>query len=166
MYNYETPTPNHMSLQWNYPDNLPPIKTDRKKLKQILNNLIHNAVKFTEQGEVTISVRLFQATSDGPSSGAAMPAGGLKSLSISKAESWIELKVQDTGMGIPADTLPKIFDKFYQVDSSQSRHYGGAGLGLYIVKKFVDLLGGKIGVESEVGKGSRFTVTIPVSYQP
>jgi PAS domain S-box-containing protein len=161
---YDATEPNHTNLVWNYADDLPPIKTDRKKLKQILNNLIHNALKFTEQGKVTLSARLFHATSNGQGSDAAMPAGSLELLTISKAQGWIEFKVADTGVGIPADALPKIFDKFYQADSSQSRHYGGAGLGLYIVKKFTDLLGGKVEVESEIGRGSTFTVTLPADH--
>jgi signal transduction histidine kinase len=75
---------------------------------------------------------------------------------------WLEMKVSDTGIGIPPDKLDTIFEKFRQVDSSATRLYGGLGLGLYIVREFTEMLGGKITVESEAGHGSTFTVTIPV----
>jgi signal transduction histidine kinase len=158
-------TPQQMSLLWDYARDLAAIRTDRKKLKNILHHLVHNALKFTEQGETIVSARLLPSAANGKSDAATAPAG-VGSPAMSVAADWIEFKVTDTGIGISADVLPKIFDKFYQADSSRSRQHGGTGLGLYIVKRFVDLLGGKIGVESEVGKGSRFTVTIPVSYQP
>jgi signal transduction histidine kinase len=87
--------------------------------------------------------------------------GEMRSGSSSKGGHWAEFQIADTGIGIPAESLPNIFTKFYQVDSSRTRHYEGVGLGLYIVKKFTELLGGTIQVESELGKGSRFTLTVP-----
>jgi signal transduction histidine kinase len=79
----------------------------------------------------------------------------------------IKFEVSDTGIGIPADQLPLIYEKFRQVDGSANRGYEGAGLGLYIVKEFTRLLGGDVQVKSQLGKGSSFTVTLPfVSRQP
>lgn len=115
------------------------VATDGEKLAQILQSLIDNALKFTERGRVTVSVRIVTRETTGAS--------------------FIEIKVTDSGIGIPADQLPFIFDKFFQVDSSDARPFGGVGLGLYIVKKFTNLLGGKVEVESEPGKGATFTVT-------
>jgi two-component system sensor histidine kinase BarA len=160
--NCEAAKPPQMSIVWDFAGHWPTIRSDRKKLKNILQHLVHNALKFTEQGETIFSARLLPSSADSKSDDAIASAG---SSGVLSAGDWIEFKVTDTGIGISADVLPKIFDKFYQADSSQTRQYGGTGLGLYIVKKFVDLLGGKIAVESEVGKGSRFTVTIPVSHQ-
>ena len=77
----------------------------------------------------------------------------------------IEFKIADTGIGIPRDKIRTIFDMFEQVDSSATRKYNGVGLGLYIVKKFTELLGGTVTVESELGSGSVFTVTLPL-HQP
>lgn len=134
---YEVTLDKELILNWDYPSDLPVVKSDSEKLKQILQNLISNAIKFTEKGNVTISAR-----------------------HIPEAKA-VEFKVADTGIGIPKEALPVIFEKFRQADSSETRPYGGVGIGLYIVKKFTELLGGTVEVESELGKGSTFTVRIP-----
>jgi signal transduction histidine kinase/HAMP domain-containing protein len=133
---YEILSKKEISLHWNIPSRLPIVRTDGEKLKHVLQNLINNAIKFTENGSVTVSAEC-----------------------ISKA---LEFKVKDTGIGMPHDMLPSIFQMFRQLDSSNTRSYGGSGVGLYIVKKFVDLLEGKIEVESVLGEGSTFTVTLPL----
>jgi two-component system chemotaxis sensor kinase CheA len=131
--------------------------SDRDKLKTILQNLINNAVKFTEKGQVAISARLTE--------GAKQSAGGDR-LPAAPVRRWVEFKVADTGVGITDEKLPVIFEKFRQADSSETRLYGGVGLGLYIAKSFTELLGGKIEVETEEGKGSTFTVKIPGLFHP
>lgn len=128
------------ALTWNYPSNLPAIKTDKAKLKIILQNLINNGVKFTKEGNVTVSAR------DLP------------------REERVEFKITDTGIGISEESLPGIFEMFYQADSSTTRSHGGLGMGLYIVKTFTDLLGGTITVESRPSKGSAFCFTLPYAY--
>lgn len=120
---------------WDIDPDLPPITTDASKLEEILQNLIVNAFKYTPQGEVRIS---FKNHPDSRS---------------------IELAVEDTGKGVPAEDLPKIFQGFHQVHSTATSQ--GVGLGLAIVKKYLELLRGEIRVRSEVGKGSAFTVTLP-----
>ncbi|RMF91749.1 MAG: response regulator [Nitrospinota bacterium] len=117
---------------------LPPLFTDQAKLKQILMNLLSNAVKFTEDGCITVT---------------AHPHGGD-----------LVIAVADTGIGIPADKLEVIFEEFRQVDSSTTRKYGGTGLGLSISRRLAQLLGGNITVQSTVGSGSTFTVTLPLHY--
>ena len=115
---------------------LPALYTDREKLRHIILNLLGNAVKFTERGEIKIS--------------ACQQNGSLK------------LAVLDTGIGIEKKDLDQIFEKFHQGDLSATKKYRGTGLGLAIVKQFANLLGGEIAVESEVGKGSMFTVRLPL----
>ena len=116
---------------------------DPGRLRQVLFNLISNAIKFTPQGRVTLSVALEER-----------PAG----------QSVIKFTVSDTGIGIPADQLNRIFDPFTQADGSPGRPYGGTGLGTTISKQLVELMGGRIWVESRQGKGSRFHFTLP--FQP
>ncbi|OGG45101.1 MAG: hypothetical protein A3F84_11785 [Candidatus Handelsmanbacteria bacterium RIFCSPLOWO2_12_FULL_64_10] len=118
--------------------------SDEARLRQIIINLLSNALKFTEKGEVKILVTRQPSL-------------------VARSEA-LEIAVSDTGIGIPADALGYIFDEFRQVDGSSTRQYGGTGLGLSITKKLTELLGGTIGVESAVGKGSTFTVRIPVVY--
>jgi signal transduction histidine kinase len=134
---YEIPLDKKLTFKWDYPPEPRIIETDGDKLKHILQNLMNNAVKFTEEGCITLIARYFPET---------------------KAA---EFKVVDTGIGIQQEMLPSIFEMFHQLDSSKTRNHGGVGLGLYIVKKYTDALGGQIQVKSEVGKGSIFTVTIP-----
>jgi len=117
-------------------EDLPPLTSDFVKCRHILQNLVGNAVKFTEQGRVTISAR--------------------------PAEQGVFIIVTDTGIGIAAEHLPHIFDEFRQADSSTSRKYGGTGLGLAIAKKYAGLLGGSITVESAPGRGSAFTLWLPL----
>jgi signal transduction histidine kinase len=117
---------------------IPALSTDREKLRQIILNLLENAVKFTERGEIKISA--------------------------SQQNGCFRLTVSDTGIGIQKEHLNKIFEEFHRVDSSSIKKYRGTGLGLTIVKKFVNLLGGEVAVESEVGKGSVFTVTLPLEH--
>ena len=118
-------------------------RTDAERLRQIVTNLLSNALKFTEKGEVTVRVSVDeQADGDGT----------------------LVVAVSDTGSGIPADALETIFDEFQQVKGSDPQHKG-TGLGLAITKRFTQLLGGAIAVQSEVGKGSTFTVRIPVVYK-
>jgi PAS domain S-box-containing protein len=120
----------------------PVLRTDYTKLMQILNNLIGNAVKFTEHGSVTVRVFLRPETSD------------------------IRIEVEDTGCGIPEDKIATIFESFKQVDSSTTRRFRGTGLGLAITKKFCEMLHIAIGVESTPGEGSLFWLHVPVSCPP
>ncbi|MGH7844062.1 MAG: ATP-binding protein [Candidatus Binatia bacterium] len=135
--NYDIPRKDGIVLRWEYDPQLTEIKTDGEKLRHIVQNLINNAIKFTDKGRVTISARCLQ---DGKK---------------------VEFRVTDTGIGIPQEFLPVVFEKFHQVDGSRRRLYGGVGIGLYIVKEFTRLLGGEITVESELGKGSTFAVILP-----
>jgi two-component system, OmpR family, sensor kinase len=111
---------------------------DPDRLKQLFINLIDNAIKYT-------------------------PNGGEVKLSFERDTEWVRVAVADTGAGIPEQDLPKIFDRFYRVDKARSRENGGAGLGLAIVKWVVDAHGGKIDVESQRGKGTIFTVWLPLA---
>jgi signal transduction histidine kinase len=118
---------------------IPPLHTDKSKLKQALLNLLSNSAKFTEKGEIKI---------------AAWPENGA-----------LKLIVSDTGIGMKPEALNYIFEEFRQADMSTTRKYGGTGLGLAIVKKFIILMGGEIVAESEAGKGSKFTITLPITYK-
>ena len=136
---YYTPLANQrITLDWDYPRDLPHIRSDQGKLKQVLQNLMDNAIKFTEEGHVTLTVRYHHR------------AGA------------VEFKISDTGIGIPEEKLADIFEMFRQVDSSETRKYEGIGVGLFIAQKFAEMLGGMITAESELNSGSTFTVTIPV----
>lgn len=133
-----TLTRNHLHLIRNIASDLPVLNTDRDKLRQIVLNLLDNAVKFTERGEVKIS--------------ASQQKGSLK------------LEVSDTGIGIREEDLNQVFEEFHR-GGSTAKKYRGTGLGLAIVKRLVGLLGGNIEVSSEVNVGSTFTVTLPLEYK-
>jgi PAS domain S-box-containing protein len=119
------------------PRSLPSLKSDRQKVKQIVLNLLSNALKFTPGGSVTIS-----ATHNGKSR-------------------IVDIAVRDTGVGIPREDQVKVFEDFRQLDSSPARGYGGTGLGLSICRRLSQMLGGTIELESEPGRGSTFTLRIP-----
>ncbi len=123
----------------NIRSDMPAVDADENRVQQILHNLVGNAIKFTEAGVVEVSAAVVNNS--------------------------LEITVSDTGIGIQADKLELIFESFEQADGSISRQYGGAGLGLAVTKQLVQLHGGEIRVESEPGKGSRFTFTLPLSQE-
>ena len=114
---------------------IPPVIGDRDRIRQILLNLLGNAVKFTESGRVVVRA---------------------VSVELSAEDVQVRFDVQDTGIGIPADVLPKLFEPFAQADRSASRKFAGTGLGLSISKRLVEMMGGEIGVDSTAGTGSSF----------
>lgn len=116
-----------------------PMLGDRKRALQVLLNLVNNAVKFTERGSVTVSASVEEKT--------------------------LRVSVADTGIGIKPEHVRMLFEAFRQVDGSAKRVYEGAGLGLYLCRKLLHLMGGEIAVESEYGKGSRFTYTVPLELE-
>jgi CheY-like chemotaxis protein len=119
------------------------ISGDVLRLRQILTNLVGNAIKFTKEGEVFVGIRTLATTGND--------------------QYELQFEVRDTGIGIPTDKRQRLFKAFSQVDSSTTRKYGGTGLGLAIAQKLVELMGGRIWVESEPGKGSSFFFTIQTS---
>jgi signal transduction histidine kinase/CheY-like chemotaxis protein len=122
-------------FEWQLVARLPVLATDPLKLKVVIKNLIGNAMKFTEAGTVRVAIKA--------------------------RERGVEIAVTDTGIGIAPEVRPIIFEPFRQADSSTTRRYGGVGLGLYIVRRLVDVLGGTITVDSAVGQGSTFRVWLP-----
>ncbi len=132
-----------LSLTLDAPEELPLAKVDRDRITQVLTNLIGNSIAYTEQGAIHISAR-------------------------GVAGSTLQISVQDTGVGISQEDLPHIFDSFYRADRNDDvvRAHSGTGLGLTIVKTFVEMHSGRIWVESEVGKGSTFTFILPTAQQP
>ncbi len=119
------------------PADLPPVQTDRQLLRIILNNLVSNAIKFT-------------------------PEGGTIRLGAALAGQQLTISVADTGVGIPAEELERIFERFYQVEDSLRRTHGGIGLGLSVAREMAELLGGRIWAESQVGRGSTFFLALPM----
>lgn len=119
---------------------LPNVWADRGRVRQVLANMLANAVKFTERGAVSVSA--------------------------TAAEGWVTVSVADTGVGISPEAQAYVFDEFRQADSSTTRRYGGTGLGLAISKRLVTLHGGRIWVDSEVGRGSTFHFTLPIRVRP
>ena len=123
-----------LSLQVNCPDDLPKVNADEPRIEQVLVNLIHNAVKFTRPG-------------------------GEVALSAEAGEGFVRFAVKDTGVGIPSDDIPRIFERFYRVD--KSRAGGGTGLGLSISRHLIESHSGRIWAESIEGEGSTFYFTLP-----
>ena len=131
-------TAKEISLSLDLPDRLPSVNIDWQRVNQVLHNLLENAVAYTHKG-------------------------GAIRVAATTAGAWVEVSVSDTGEGIPAEDLPNIFDRFYRVDKSRARATGGSGLGLTIAKRLVEAHGGTITVQSKLGKGSRFSFTVPVA---
>lgn len=125
----------NLRMEFSAEDDVPVVKGDPFKLEQMLINIIDNAVKYTEKGKVAISLR--------------------------QEDKKVIVEVEDTGIGIPEEHQPRIFERFYVIDKSRSRMLGGTGLGLSIVKHIVLMHNGKVNVESTPGKGTKFTVLLP-----
>jgi signal transduction histidine kinase len=122
-----------LSLQLDLQDQVPLIRGDQKRMEQVLLNLLENAIRYTEKGSVLVR--------------------------LSKKKEATVLSVSDTGMGIPKEEIPYIFERFYRVEKSRAREYGGTGLGLSIVKRYVEMQGGTVRVESQMDVGTTFTLT-------
>src|SRR4029077_915413 len=126
-----------LQLSVNRAEKIPDIAADRRRLKEVLQNLLDNAIQYT-------------------------PAGGQIMVSAGVSGADVVFTVSDTGIGIPQAEQPRIFERFYRVDVARSRQVGGTGLGLAIAKHLVEGHGGRIWVESEIGQGSQFHFSVPI----
>ncbi len=124
-----------IKMAYGVPEGLPKVLGDRDRLEQVVVNLLDNAIKYT-------------------------PSGGTVSVAASRSGDWVRVEIKDTGIGIPADDISRIFERFYRVDKARSRELGGTGLGLAIVKHIIQGHNGKLLVESTPGKGSVFSFSI------
>jgi signal transduction histidine kinase len=127
-----------VAVESDVPDDLPPVDADRERVHQVLFNLLDNALRFT-------------------------PKGGAVTVSAQRQNGSVRVRVADTGVGIPPEHLPRLFERFYRADPARSREDGGTGIGLAIARSVVEAHGGHINAESELGKGSVFTFDLPVA---
>lgn len=141
------------------PENdVPRVLGDSSKVRQILWNLVANAVKFTgDDGAVSVDWRVGPLSPDDDVGRFGNPAHGGATTTLG-----VRISVRDSGIGIPPEKRDNIFEPFFQVDSSSTREYGGTGLGLTLAKRYTEAHGGSIWVESELGVGSVFSVSLPV----
>ena len=145
-------------------DDLGELYTDPDKLREVVAQLLSNAAKFTEGGEVRLSASLVKVEQGLPTQGEHKPNDELSpelNSGLGSGLNHVVITVSDTGIGVAAEHLPVIFDAFVQVDASNTRAYGGSGVGLTLCKRLCELLGGDITVQSAVGVGSTFTVRLP-----
>ena len=151
-----------IALRAELPHDLPGVLADRDRLAQILINLLDNGLKFTPSGgTVTVTARLVPSVECRvPSSEPTTRHSKLETASISEL---VEIAVEDTGVGIPSQDLPRITERFYRVDRARSREMGGTGLGLAIVKHLVKAHGGELSIESELNKGTTVRFTLPIA---
>jgi signal transduction histidine kinase len=140
---YRTQTADHQ-LEVDFPAPLPLVWGDEERLRQVLTNLVNNAIKYSPQGGL---IRI---------------GGWLEQGDGAADKARVVLYIADQGIGIPTAELPKIFDRFYRVDSSLRRNTAGAGLGLYLAKAIVEAHGGQIWARSEPGKGTTFFIALPI----
>lgn len=154
----------HLTIESNIEDGLPKIAADENKIGQVLNNLLSNAIKFTQTGKITVSAFVVkkgeQLAKHVIQQGMIWP--GIKDGVVFEDDE-VVVGVTDTGIGIPDDQLPKLFNKFTQLEQSATSEKKGTGLGLVITKGIMDAHDGHVGVLSEQGKGTTFYVTIPLS---
>lgn len=125
-----------LQLEFNQPYDFPSINADGLRMEQIISNLLENAIRYTESGFVKVT--------------------------LSSNFTMVRILINDTGIGIPQEDIPFLFERFYRVEKSRSREFGGTGLGLSIVKHLVELQGGTVTVESQIGKGTHFEITFPI----
>jgi PAS domain S-box-containing protein len=135
---------NVLRMKQNHPGIL---RTDCQKVRQVILNLLSNAIKFTRDGEITLSATREPARAE----------------ERAVCDEWVRFRVADTGIGMSEEQQARIFEPFVQADASTTRHYGGTGLGLAISRRYCEILGGRIEVDSELGQGTTFTVHLPVT---
>jgi two-component system phosphate regulon sensor histidine kinase PhoR len=146
-----------LAIDVDLPDDLPPILSERERVQQVVTNIVHNAIKFTPQGgRITVSGSKFQVSGRERTQ---PETWNLKPGTLPPGD-WVVVSVRDTGVGIPAEDLDRIFERFYKTDRARSG--GGTGLGLAIAKHIVQAHGGQIWAESTEGQGSTFYFTLPV----
>ena len=137
---------NGNQLRWSCPDSIGILHADQVKLRQSLINLLSNACKFTENGQITLAVEAISDSQD-------------------HEDTWLKFTVTDTGIGMTSEQMEKIFQAFTQADNSTTRKYGGTGLGLTITQQFISMMGGDVSVDSAHGQGTTFTVMLPRAVQ-